>query len=141
MASEAAYNNTVGFYRIENTEGTVIDPLTGKSINPNDPSYTQAALRNGRANGISFNDQSVGISDIWDGGHFYAPFIIANGNLDQALANNNNPPVYFAFGVANPDKVDHIRLLGNNTWGFEDLAGGGDRDFNDIIVKAQFAIV
>jgi hypothetical protein len=35
----------------------------------------------------------------------------------------------------NSDKVDHIRLLGNNLWGFEDLTGGGDRDYNDMIVK------
>jgi hypothetical protein len=25
--------------------------------------------------------------------------------------------------------------LGNNLWGFEDLTGGGDRDYNDLIVK------
>lgn len=27
---------------------------------------------------------------------------------------------------ANTDKVDHIQLLGNNTFGFEDLANGGE---------------
>jgi hypothetical protein len=31
--------------------------------------------------------------------------------------------------------------LGSNTFGFEDLAGGGDRDFNDIIVKATLTTV
>ncbi|MBE8970454.1 DUF4114 domain-containing protein, partial [Nostocales cyanobacterium LEGE 12452] len=25
--------------------------------------------------------------------------------------------------------------LGNNTFGFEDLRGGGDKDFNDLIVR------
>ncbi|WP_267901204.1 DUF4114 domain-containing protein [Dulcicalothrix desertica] len=42
---------------------------------------------------------------------------------------------------ANTDKVDHIRLLGNNTFGFEDLANGGDKDYNDIIVKANLTLV
>ncbi|MEH2142102.1 MAG: DUF4114 domain-containing protein [Nostoc sp.] len=32
---------------------------------------------------------------------------------------------------ANADQVDHICLLRNSTFGFEDLASGGDKDFND----------
>jgi hypothetical protein len=35
------------------------------------------------------------------------------------------------------DKVDHICLLGDNTFGFEDLNGGGDMDYNDVIVKVN----
>ena len=48
--------------------------------------------------------------------------------------------VYFNYVGANPDKVDHVRLLGNNTFGFEDLFGGGDRDYNDIIVQAKLTV-
>jgi Domain of unknown function (DUF4114) len=47
--------------------------------------------------------------------------------------------VYTAYRLGNADRADHIRLLGDNTFGFEDLAGGGDRDFNDLIIKATFA--
>jgi hypothetical protein len=47
--------------------------------------------------------------------------------------------VYFPFLGANADGVDHIRLLGDNTFGFEDLSGGGDRDYNDVIVRVSFA--
>jgi len=43
--------------------------------------------------------------------------------------------VYFPFLGANSDGIDHIRLLGNNVFGFEDLPSGGDRDYNDIIVR------
>ncbi|MFO5472588.1 MAG: DUF4114 domain-containing protein, partial [Dolichospermum sp.] len=31
--------------------------------------------------------------------------------------------------------------LGNNTFGFEDLAGGGDADYNDIIVQLNLTQV
>nr|WP_228043643.1 DUF4114 domain-containing protein [Dolichospermum sp. LEGE 00246] len=55
-----------------------------------------------------------------------------NGQVDQA---------YFAYLGANADKVDHIRLLGNNVFGFEDLVGGGDKDYNDIIVKVNLGVV
>ena len=37
--------------------------------------------------------------------------------------------------VGNADKADHVRLLGDNKFGFEDLWGGGDRDFNDVILQ------
>jgi len=45
---------------------------------------------------------------------------------------------YFAFTGANPDGVDHVRLLGDNTIGFEDQLGGGDRDYNDLVVQVNF---
>ena len=142
VASEAAYNNTVGFYRIENTTGTVLDPLTGQQINPGEAGYAQAAIRNSQTYGMSFTQQDSGIADTWDGGFLFAPFLIANGSVAQVLsANSQIPSVYFAFTGANPDKVDHIRLLGDNTWGFKDLPGGGDLDFNDIVMSAQFTVV
>ena len=30
--------------------------------------------------------------------------------------------------------TDHIRLLGGNTFGFEDLRNAGDSDFDDVVV-------
>ena len=35
----------------------------------------------------------------------------------------------------NSDKVDHIRLLSDNSWGFEDMTTGGDKDYNDVVIK------
>ena len=37
--------------------------------------------------------------------------------------------------------MDHIRLLGNNVFGFEDLAGGGDKDYNDVVLKVNLSVV
>ncbi|NET54167.1 MAG: DUF4114 domain-containing protein, partial [Merismopedia sp. SIO2A8] len=36
------------------------------------------------------------------------------------------------------DSVDHIRLLADNTFGFEDKFGGGDQDYNDLIFQVNF---
>jgi hypothetical protein len=140
VKSEATFNNTVGFYRIENAQGTVIDPTTGQSFNPGDAGYTLAAIRNSQVYGISFDRHSQGINGQWQGGYLYAPYIIANGTIAQLLDSNpnNEAPVYFIYRLANPDKVDHIRLLGDNTWGFEDLPGGGDLDFNDMVIGLSF---
>ncbi|MTJ46673.1 DUF4114 domain-containing protein [Dolichospermum sp. UHCC 0259] len=77
------------------------------------------------------------------GGTILAPMIVVNGTLSQLLDSdaNNNPQVYFPYLGVNSDGVDHIRLLGNNTFGFEDLPNGGDLDYNDIIVKMNFTQV
>ncbi|MBG1242747.1 DUF4114 domain-containing protein [Nostoc sp. NZL] len=37
-------------------------------------------------------------------------------------------------------KADQICLLGNNAFGFEDLANGGDKDYNDLIVQVNLSI-
>jgi lysophospholipase L1-like esterase len=126
--SEAAYDNSYGFY--------AVDDLSGKigGLNPGDPGYAAAAI----ANQLYL---AAGLTN----GLLLAPFLIADGTAAQFLAQNANnqqgqgPIAYFAYQGANPDGVDHVRLLGDNTFGFEDLSGGGDRDFNDLVVQADFA--
>ncbi|MEP9380214.1 Ig-like domain-containing protein [Aquabacter sp. CN5-332] len=39
---------------------------------------------------------------------------------------------------ANGASVNHVWNYGLNTWGWEDLYGGGDRDFNDLLVQMDF---
>ena len=41
----------------------------------------------------------------------------------------------FAFAAANPDGIEHVLTLGRNVFGFEDLRGAGDRDFNDPVIS------
>jgi uncharacterized repeat protein (TIGR01451 family) len=142
---EAAYNNFVGFYKIDDSQGTITDPLTGISIKPGDIGYTEAAIKN-RVAGIDLqaaNQSTATINGAFQGGSIFAPFILVNGSPDQLLDTNqsNDPAVYFAYLGANSDGIDHIRLLGNNTFGFEDLPGGGDLDYNDVIIKANLSVI
>ena len=62
-------------------------------------------------------------------------FLIANANASNL--NGDFGSVYTSYTLGNSDTSDHIRLLGDNTFGFEDLAGGGDQDFNDVVIKAN----
>ncbi|MGF1986717.1 MAG: DUF4347 domain-containing protein [Nostoc sp. ZfuVER08] len=139
---EAAFNNCVGFYQIADESGGidtnndgVADILVGQA------GYAEAAVRQ-RVTGIDLtvtNQGTASHSGTFAAGSLFAPFIIVNGKPDAFLGDirNNNPKVYFAFLGANADKKDHIRLLGNNTFGFEDLPNGGDRDYNDVIVQVK----
>jgi hypothetical protein len=42
---------------------------------------------------------------------------------------------YFSFAAANADRISHFHGVGPNAYGIEDLAGGGDRDFDDQILR------
>jgi hypothetical protein len=143
---EADYNNVVGFYKITDSLGTITDPLTGSILRPGDSGYAQAALRY-RVSGIDLQvaNQSTATSSssLMQGGSIFAPFIVANGSPEQILDSNpsNDVLVYFPFIAANSDGIDHIRLLADNTFGFEDIPGGGDLDYNDMIIAASFAFV
>ena len=142
---EAAYNNFVGFYKITDSQGTITDPLTGLSLKPGDSGYAEAAIKT-RIAGIDLqaaNQSTATINGVFQGGSIFAPFIVVNGSPDQLLDTNksNDPAVYFAYLGANSDGIDHIRLLGNNTFGFEDLPGGGDLDYNDIIIRANLSVI
>lgn len=143
--SEASYNNVFGLYRVENKQGTVIDSISGESLNPGDAGYTAAAIRLSQSaeKGVSLNRNNQGLATTLEGGFLYAPFLIANGKPEAVLDDDtlNDPSVYFSFIQANSDGVDHVRLLGDNTIGFEDLANGGDRDYNDSVFQVNFSFV
>ena len=139
---EASYKDYVGFYQVTNQNGGIdtdgdgnADILTGQA------GYTQAAVRD-RVAGIDLtasNQATATSTATFQPGAIFVPFIIVNGRPDALLDNNSNndPTVYFPFLGANSDQSDHIRLLASNTFGFEDLPGGGDKDFNDVIIKAN----
>ncbi|MEM9542618.1 MAG: DUF4347 domain-containing protein [Cyanobacteria bacterium P01_E01_bin.42] len=136
---EANFNNSVGFFLASDENGMV------NGLTPGDNGYAEAAIEN-RLTDIELfvRNQSVNeFSATFAAGSILIPFIITNGTAEQFLANNaanslnSNILAYFPFIGANPDQADHIRLLANNTFGFEDLRGGGDQDFNDTIVATS----
>ncbi|MGB3651620.1 MAG: spondin domain-containing protein [Rivularia sp. (in: cyanobacteria)] len=142
VTSEAAFDNLVGFYVIEDIQGTILDQF-GNALNPDDEGYAEAAV----TRRVLELDRNTTEAQQFTGGDLLAPFIIANGTAQEFLSQNQNnqgaeePLAYFSFLGANPDGVEHIRLLDNNTFGFEDLFGGGDNDFDDLFFRAEFEVV
>ncbi|MDB9356019.1 Ig-like domain-containing protein [Nodularia spumigena CS-586/05] len=143
---EAAFDNLIGFYEVADVNGGIDFNGDGTiDFRPGDAGYTKAAIEK-RIVGLDMtvnNQGTATFTTYLNGGSIYAPFIIANGKPDAILDNNSNndPAVYFAFLGANPGKIDHIRLLGNNVWGFEDLPLGGDMDYNDVVIRANFNLI
>lgn len=134
--SEAAFDNFVGLYTVDDQQGRV------NGLAPGEAGYAQAALQR---HVVELNRDTVNSAVQLNGGTLLAPYIIADGTLNEFLTQNPNnvqgqePLAYFAYLGANPDGVDHVRLLGDNSFGFEDVFGGGDRDFNDMVLQVHFA--
>ena len=139
--SSAAYNNNIGFYAVEDAIGT-IQLANGTTLKPGDPNYASEAIKSAVLQ-ASKTDSKLNQDIV--GGKIYAPVVVAQGSLTDFVNKNptngggaNDIHAYFNYIGANADKTDHFRLIGNNTFGVEDIYGGGDRDFNDLVVTASF---
>jgi hypothetical protein len=135
--SSAAYTNNIGFYVVEDSIGT-IKLADGKTLKPSDIGYAAEAIKSAILQ-AGKTDSKIG-QDL-AGGKIYAPVVVAQGSFNDFIAGNPanigglGINAYFNYVSANSDKKDHFRLLGNNTFGVEDQYGGGDRDFNDLVVN------
>lgn len=141
IQSEAYNTNMLGFYRAETLQGAVIDPLTGGLLNPGEAGYLQAAVAQWAGQPVLSTGTAVWFSTTVsvEGGGFWVPFIITNGTLDQVLDGDtgNDPLVFTPFLGANSDRLDHVRLLADNTFGFEDLVVNSDFDYDDLVVRVN----
>jgi Domain of unknown function (DUF4114) len=135
--SSAAYTNNIGFYVVEDAIGT-IKLADDKTLKPGDIGYAAEAIKNAILQ-MGKTDSKIG-RDL-DGGKIYAPVVVSQGSFSDFIATNPGntggvgPNAYFNYVLGNSDKQDHFRLLGDNTFGVEDQYGGGDRDFNDLVVN------
>ncbi len=139
VTRDADYDNIIGFYAVNDANGGI--KSNDEIINPGDSRYKQAALQN-RITSLDLlqtkDSTQSNFNGTLEGGSIFAPFIIVDSSFNDAL--DNKAEVYFAYQGANTDNFDHIRLLGDNSFGFEDLPKGGDRDYNDLIIKMDFVV-
>ena len=139
---EAKFDDTVGLYTIEDQQGSVKDPVTGNLIRPGEAGYLEAALANRVELNLSGeNGQTLTYNAEIAAGQLLSTFLVVDGFIEELLDTGtaNDPAVYFNHIGANSDGVDHVRLLGDNMFGYEDKTGGGDMDYDDVIVKMKFA--
>ncbi len=136
--SDAGYNNNIGFYAVADAQGTLANGLKVTDVG-----YAEAAIKSAILR--SFKNETQLDRQV-AGGEILAPVVIANGTFEDFLKTNpqnqanSNINAYFNYLGANTDKVDHFRLLGDNKFGVEDLYGGGDRDYNDVVFQLNVKV-
>ncbi len=141
---EAAFDNFCGFYRVADVNGGIdVDGNGTADLRPGEAGYAQAAIQQ-RVQNLDMtvaNQSTATFTAQLQAGFIYAPFLIADGRPEAIVDGNpnTNAAVYFPFLGANADGVEHLRLLGDNIFGFEDLPSGGDRDYNDVTIRVSFA--
>lgn len=123
---------SIMFYKVDNFAGTI------GGLAPGQAGYAAAAATR------AYVTQD-GLASIEAGG--YGAFsqteitgVDAGDHIAMRLTSNGQ--TYWAFAAANEvvngEHVAHLWSYGLNTWGWEDLYGGGDRDYNDLIVQLDF---
>ena len=136
---EASFNSTVGFYQVLDRNGSLYDSLTNRTLDPtallstDQARYRELALseanRASALDRIATTNRALAQKDYSVvGGVYYVPFAIVASTQQT----------YFAFAAANTDGVNHFKMMGANVFGLEDMHGGGDRDYNDLLVGVNF---
>ena len=129
ITREAAFDNEVYFYAVDDINGSV------NGVNVGDANYVEEALKQLVSPKFSTTDGNTenGTAQL-NAGSIVVPVIIADGTFAEALS--GAAEIYFPYLGANSDGQDHIRFNETtNTFEFEDLPGLGDQDFNDITIK------
>jgi Domain of unknown function (DUF4347)/Cadherin-like/Domain of unknown function (DUF4114) len=145
LQREAAHNNSAYLYRVDDANGSILDPLTGMLINPTTQlsddkrqRYLELVtgerlVKNAQFEGSNFTTKELSLTV--NGGEYYAPFLVSNGTL-SSIGNDFSRILTSYIGISN-NGVDYVRNLGNGVFGFEDIIGGGDRDYNDMILSVK----
>ena len=119
-----------------------VDDFSGKigNLHPGDAGY-QAAI-DGRAYTTTSGYASIGGPGYGQFGEAMIQHVNAGDLIALKLTNNTTGAVFLGFTQGNEtvggQQIAHLMNYGSNTWGFEDTWGGGDQDFNDLIVKLDF---
>ncbi|MEP9375900.1 DUF4114 domain-containing protein [Aquabacter sp. CN5-332] len=123
---------SVMFYKVDDFNGTI------GGLAPGQGGYDAAT------NASAYHLKTGGT---WmDGGGYgiYGQSELVNVDAGDLIAMkiSNGTDTFYAFTQANEQvggqSVGHIWNYGLNTWGWEDLYGGGDQDFNDLVVQLDF---
>jgi hypothetical protein len=135
---EASYNNELGYFLVDDAN-FAIGPL-----HPGDTGYLTAAFNRAKIIFPSGSDAfTPDVTFSFEPGDILVFFIIQDNTLTRFLESNPNndvnklPLAFFSIDKLNPDGVDHFVGFQNQTgviqFGFEDLTGGGDRDYDDVV--------
>ncbi len=148
-AAMAGYRSEVGYY--------VADDATGRinGLSPGDAGYAQAALSSATRHTLFAPGATAGssVTVTLTGGQTLGFYLIQNSsaanflqfnpaNQLPAFAGPPRPVAFFSFDAANPDGIRHVQAIadrasGVSQYGWEDLTGGGDRDYNDMVVLVR----
>lgn len=142
--SVGSFEHNLVFYNVDSITGAIFD---GKEwIYPNSANYAKVAIDRGLEKGWVIEPSKFEAKEdsLKLDGDFIALALVTCGSVEEFIRTNptnekssNSLQSWFSVGSANPDGKSHFISLGNSIYGFEDLWGGGDNDFNDTVISLK----
>ncbi|GGF89707.1 hypothetical protein GCM10007301_57010 [Azorhizobium oxalatiphilum] len=134
LRQNGADDVSITFYRVDTLSGSI------EGLAPGSAGYAE------KAEGRAYATVSGATHIDGPGYGAYADTLIthvdAGDIIAMRLTNETSGHIFWGFAQANESvsgsAVGHLWNYGLNTWGFEDIYGGGDRDYNDLIVQLDF---
>ena len=130
---------SLSLYKVDDFDGTI------KGVQPGQAGYD--ALAAARAYQLTTGGTALAGPGYGNYAEAGLEHVDAGDLIAMKLVDNTSGAVFWAFASANEtgtnaagatEHVGHLWNYGANTWGWEDQVGGGDRDFNDLIVQLDF---
>ena len=123
------------FYKVDDLTGTIDGLAAGRGgLSPR--------RSHGRAYQLTSGGTALSGPGYGNFGQSGLTNVDAGDFIAMKLVNNTTGAHYLAFAHANETVAGQTSAIcgttGLNTWGWEDTFGGGDRDFNDLIVQLDF---
>jgi hypothetical protein len=144
---EAVFNNELAVFRVDRADGSI------GTLHPRDEGYLDAAFA--RAQVVFHSGADAFTADVdmtVQGGDVLAFLLVQAGSLaaltsaNRSNSRSGRPVAFFSIDALNPDGVDHFvgftnTLAASTQFGFEDLTGGGDLDYDDVVFNVSPALV
>ncbi|MEP9376529.1 DUF4114 domain-containing protein [Aquabacter sp. CN5-332] len=123
---------SVLFYKVDDLSGTI------NGITPGAAGYREAV----DARAYHTTEGNTSVHGPGYGAYHQTEITGVDAGDLIAMKLTSGTETFFAFATANEvvdgEHVGHLWNYGLNTWGWEDLYGGGDHDFNDLVVQLDF---
>ena len=134
MRQVAGADLSLMLYKVDDYNGTI------GGLAPDQAGYAAAAA--GRAYAVQGGGTLIAGPGNGNYNQVEITGVDAGDLIAMQLTNVTNGDTFWAFSQANEivdgEHIAHLWNYGANTWGWEDLYGGGDRDFNDLVVQLDF---
>ncbi len=143
-SAKSFFQSEFGFFKVDNANGAIGNLVPGQA------GYFAAAMA--RRQVVFARGAAVQASTTINanGGEFLVMYIVqGNTSTNLLTANPSNARTgstvaFFSLTGANPDLFAHVSsadeaLASQAIYGWEDLTGGGDRDYNDMVISVRAA--
>jgi hypothetical protein len=143
-SAQSAFQSEYGYFKVDNANGAIGGLLPGAA------GYFAAAMA--RRQIVFARGSAVQASTTINanGGEFLVMYLVQNNTSANLMTSNptnartGSTVAFFSLTGANPDTFAHVSsaddaLASQAIYGWEDLTGGGDRDYNDVVISLRAA--